>query len=132
MNGSHSKSISETIDITEITQLVIRERESRDLGMWNRMRDCFHEDSEVDISWFKGNGHDFVTASIDMAGRGMKAKHRLGPILVTLNNDRAVATCSGIIDIPTENRRLPLDLVRSLSDVVQGSQALWQVAAVRI
>ncbi len=110
MVGSHSRITQEAVDITEITQLVVRERESRDLGMWNRMRDCFHEDSEVDISWFKGSGHDFVTASIDMAERGMKAKHRLGPVHVTLNKDRAVATCSGIIDIPTDMDGFPLTL----------------------
>src|SRR6186713_2535617 len=88
-------------DTTAITQLVVRERESRDLGFWNRMRDCFHADSRVNISWFQGNGHDFVTASKDMAARGMLAKHRLGPVLVSLNDSRAVATVSGIIDIPT-------------------------------
>ena len=88
-------------DITAITQLVVRERESRDLGFWNRMRDCFHADARVNISWFQGNGHDFVTASKDMAARGMLAKHRLGPVLVSLNDSRAVATVSGIIDIPT-------------------------------
>ena len=89
-------------DITAITQLVVRERESRDMGFWNRMRDCFHADAEVNISWFQGRGHDFVTASKGMAERGMLAKHRLGPVLVTLNGERALATLSGIIDIPTE------------------------------
>lgn len=89
-------------DITAITQLVVRERESRDMGYWNRMRDCFHPDSEINISWFRGNGHDFVEGSRDMAARGMLAKHRLGPVLVTLNGERALATLSGIIDIPTE------------------------------
>lgn len=88
-------------DTTTITQLVVRERESRDLGFWNRMRDCFHADARVNISWFQGNGHEFVAASKDMAGRGMYAKHRLGPVLVTLNGARAIATVSGIIDIPT-------------------------------
>ena len=88
-------------DITAITQLVVRERESRDLGFWNRMRECFHPDSKVNISWFQGNGHDFVTASKDMAARGMNAKHRLGPVLVSLNNNRAIASVSAIIDIPT-------------------------------
>ena len=89
-------------DIAAITQLVVRERESRDMGYWNRMRDCFHADSEINISWFKGNGHDFVEGSRDMAARGMLAKHRLGPVLVTLNGERALATLSGIIDIPTD------------------------------
>ena len=87
-------------DITSITQLVLRERESRDMCMWNRMADCFYEDSYVEISWFQGNGKDFVEASKGMYERGMKAKHRLGPVLVTLNGDRAVASLSGIIDIP--------------------------------
>lgn len=31
--------------IVAITQLVVRERESRDLGFWNRMRGCFHADA---------------------------------------------------------------------------------------
>lgn len=90
----------EATDITAITQLVVRERESRDLCLWRRMAGCFFEDSHVDISWFKGSGKDFVAASRGMFERGMRAKHRLGPVLVTLNGDRAVATLGGIIDIP--------------------------------
>jgi hypothetical protein len=89
-----------TDDIVAITQLVACERESRDMGFWNRMRDCFHPDAEVHLSWFKGSGHAFVAASKDMAARGMLAKHRLGPVLVTLNGERALATLSGVIDIP--------------------------------
>jgi hypothetical protein len=89
-------------DITAITQLVVRERESRDLCLWNRMAGCFHEDSHVDISWFQGSGKEFVKASKGMFERGMRAKHRLGPVLVTLNGDKAVATLSGIIDVPEE------------------------------
>jgi hypothetical protein len=37
------------------------------------MRDCFHPDSEIRISWFRGNGADFVTGSIDMARRNVLA-----------------------------------------------------------
>ena len=53
------------------------------------------------LSWFSGSGPDFVKGSIDMAKRGVLAKHRLGPVLVRLHGDRALATFSGIIDIPT-------------------------------
>ena len=63
------------------------------------MRDCFHADSMVKISWFNGSGPDFVDGSIDMARRGMYAKHRLGPVLVTLAGTRALASLGGIIDI---------------------------------
>jgi hypothetical protein len=64
------------------------------------MRTCFWPDSLVRVSWFRGTGPDFVTGSIDMARRGVPARHRLGPILVTLSRDRAIATLSGIIDLP--------------------------------
>lgn len=96
------QAILESADITAITQLVVRERESRDLGLWERMRGCFWPDSHIRVSWFRGNGADFVTGSIDMAKRGVPAKHRLGPIHVALNGNRAVATLSGIIDLPVK------------------------------
>ena len=96
------KSMLDAADISAITQLILIERESRDLGRWNSMRACFHPDSVVRISWFTGNGPAFVDGSIDMAKRGMLAKHRLGPMLVRLNGDRAVISFNGIIDIPTK------------------------------
>jgi len=89
-------------DITLIAQLIVRERDSRDMGFWNRMLDCFHPDALIDISWIRGNPRQFVDGSRDMAARGMKATHALGPVLVTLNGDKAVATVVGSIDIPTE------------------------------
>ena len=98
------QSLLDAADITAITQLVICERESRDLGLWDRMRACFWPDSHIRVSWFRGNAADFVAASIDMARRGVAAKHRLGPVLVTLNGPRAVATLSGIIDLPVKIR----------------------------
>jgi len=101
MNDSLPQAVLDAADITAITQLIVRERESRDLCLWERMLDCFHPDSLVRISWFKGTGPEFVEASQGMVARGMLAKHRLGPVLVTLNGDRAIASLAGIIDIPT-------------------------------
>jgi len=94
------QSLLDSADITAVTQLVLRERESRDLCFWERMRACFWPDSLIRVSWFTGNGADFVAGSIDMFRRGLAAKHRLAPVLVTLHGSRAVATLSAIIDMP--------------------------------
>ena len=94
------KEVTETANITAISQLILRERESRDLQRWNTLRDCYWPDSLIRVSWFKGNAEDFVNGSRDMAKRGVPAKHRLGPILVTLAGDRAVASLAAIIDLP--------------------------------
>lgn len=102
MTANLPKEVVESADISAITQLILRERESRDLQRWNTMRDCFWPDSLIRVSWFRGNGPDFVTGSIDMAKRGIPAKHRLAPILVRLAGDRAVASLAGIIDLPVK------------------------------
>ncbi|MGD0956977.1 MAG: nuclear transport factor 2 family protein [Candidatus Acidiferrales bacterium] len=104
------KAVIESADITAITQLILRERESRDTWRWETMRGCFWPDSLVRVSWFRGNGPDFVAGSIDMAERGVPAKHRLAPVLVTLAGDRAIASLVGIIDLPVKMQGVDLTL----------------------
>ena len=110
MSADLPKNMIESADITAITQLILRERESRDTGRWETMRGCFWPDSLVRVSWFRGNGADFVAGSIDMAKRGVRAKHRLAPVLVTLAGDRAVASLVGIIDLPVKLQGVELTL----------------------
>lgn len=102
MNDNLPRAVLDSADVSAITQVVLRERESRDMGRWEQMRECFWPDSLVRISWFRGNGPDFVSGSIDMARRGIPAKHRLGPVLVTLAGDRAIASLTAIIDLPVK------------------------------
>ncbi len=94
--------VLEAVDVSDITQLILTERESRDFGHWRTMRNCFHADALIRISWITGNADQFVDGSKDMAERGVRAKHRLGPVRVQLGGDRAVASLNGIIDIPVQ------------------------------
>ncbi len=96
------KHVLQAADVTAITQLVLLEREARDQGRWQTMRECFHDDALIRISWITGNADEFVKGSIDMARRGVLAKHRLGPVLVRLAGDRAIATLGATIDIPVK------------------------------
>ena len=82
--------LARAVDSHELVQLVLAERESRDFGQWRTMRDCFHADALIRISWITGDADAFVAGSIDMAQRGVRAKHRLGPPRVHLGRDRAV------------------------------------------
>jgi SnoaL-like domain len=104
------KAVLEAADVSAVTQLILRERESRDVGRWERMRDCFWPESLVRVSWYRGNGAGFVDGSIDMARRGVLAKHRVTPILVNLNGNRAVAAMPGIIDLPVKMQGVELIL----------------------
>jgi len=74
------------------------------------MRDCFHDDSVVRISWINASGPEFVQRSKEMAERNVQASHRLGPIFVTLAGDRAIAQLVAIIDIASVGYPVPNDL----------------------
>lgn len=122
MTESMPRAFLDAVDVTAVSQLVLRERLSRDLGLWEQMRDCYHDDSIVRISWMKGSGPEFVSHSKEMAERGVQASHRLGPILVTLAGDRAVAQFTGTIDIPSVLKGI---------DVIMSSDARFLVRAER-
>jgi hypothetical protein len=102
--SADEKAAGEAAEVSAIQQLIVRERLSRDLGLWEQMRDCFHDDSVVRLSWIDASGPEFVRRSKEMAERNVKATHRLGPILVTIAGDRAIAQLGAIIDVPGKVR----------------------------
>jgi len=44
---------------SDVTQLILRERQCHDCGWYDQMRECFIVDSVVDMRWFKGSGRAF-------------------------------------------------------------------------
>jgi hypothetical protein len=101
---AQDQALRQAAEIVAVQQLILRERSSRDLGLWEQMRDCFHDDSVVRLSWINASGAEFVRRSQEMAERNVKATHRLGPILVTLAGERAIAQLGAIIVIPGKVR----------------------------
>jgi hypothetical protein len=94
------QAVLDAADVSAVSQLCLTERESRDLGRWERMRACFWPEARIRISWIDGSAAEFVAGSIDMAKRGVLATHRLGPPAVRVDGDRATAMFIGAIDIP--------------------------------
>jgi len=96
--------------ITEISQLVLKERQGRDRGWWEQMRSCFTQDAAVRLSWFRGTGAEFVTESDRMAARGDTAVHRLGPPVVHHHGDRALVELPAVIELRTVIDEVEVDL----------------------
>lgn len=97
-------------DVTAVEQLILHERRARDRGWWDAMRDCLAPDAEIRLSWFRGSGADFVTASEQMAAHGDRATHTLGPLIVDIRGDRAVVEVSAAIRIPSLLDGVEVDL----------------------
>jgi len=76
-------------DISAITQVVLRERQARDNGWWDRMLATYWPDSRVDVSWYHGDGPGFVAASRKASAGGVVGKHRLFSPIVDKRGEKA-------------------------------------------
>lgn len=76
-------------DISAITQVVLRERQARDNGWWDRMLATYWPDSRVDVSWYHGDGPGFVAASRKASAGGVVGKHRLFAPIVDMRGQKA-------------------------------------------
>lgn len=108
-------------DIEEISQLILRERQARDQGWWDRMADYYHADSLIEVSWFKGTGAEFIEQSRKTANGGRPpGTHRLSPPAVHLNGDRAFAEVPMALE-----QRLRVDGVAA--DLVAAVRVLYRI-----
>jgi hypothetical protein len=83
-------------DVTELTQVIFKERQGRDRGWFDQQAACFHPHSRVHITWFDGPGAEFVELSRAAFAEGIRPSHRLSAPVVHLTGERAVA------EVPTE------------------------------
>ena len=90
-DGDLLKSVREQLERGAIAELIVRERAARDAGQWAEMASCYHPDSSIEVSWFKGHGAAFVELSKKYASATRVSLHQLSPSVVTVNNDRAIA-----------------------------------------
>ncbi|MEU3735114.1 nuclear transport factor 2 family protein [Streptomyces sp. NPDC033538] len=97
-------------DLDIVTQTVLLERQGRDRGWWDQMRDCYWPDSTVTLSWYRGDGPGFVDASEAMTGRGDASVHRLSPPTVQIVDDRAFAEMPAGIEVRTDIDGVTVDL----------------------
>jgi hypothetical protein len=81
-------------DSEEITQLIMHERQGRDRGWWDQMRQTFWPEATLRLSWIDGPATDFVEGSRKMAAGTSGAVHRLALPSIHIRNDRGVAEVS--------------------------------------
>ncbi|MCW3066052.1 MAG: hypothetical protein JWN32_3224 [Solirubrobacterales bacterium] len=118
-------------EIEELTQLVARERRARDRGRWTQMRDCFHADGIVGLSWFEGSADEFVARSTAMSDQGDRASHRLSPPAVYTSGARAVIELPMSAQLRTGADGVEGDLVSTgrLLYRVESRAGEWRIAS---
>jgi hypothetical protein len=89
----------------------MHERQGRDRGWFDQMRAAYRPDSTVRLSWFTGNGLDFVDQTEEMNSRAGYSVHRLCPPSVRVREDRAHAETSVTVEFQVTFDGIPAHLV---------------------
>ncbi len=102
----------------------------RDLGEWERLRELFHPDGRIEITWFEGLASDFVDASARMSASDLRTKHLITSPAVTFSPDgnRAVSETNAVI--VAENVRLDLgsNAHNRFIDRLERRDGVWRIA----
>jgi len=85
----------EVIDRDAITQIVLAWGYCRDGRQWDRLRALYAPDAIMWTTWFAGAAEDFVRRSAE--AKGALVNHLIGPPIVTVRGDRAVAISRAVI-----------------------------------
>lgn len=69
----------------------------RDNGEWDQLRELFHPEATIEITWFKGKAPIFIDGSMKMGASDFKTKHLVASPVVTFHGDKAIAETNAII-----------------------------------
>ena len=121
-------------DVTEITQVVLEERQGRDRGWWQQMRECFHPGATVSLSWLDTSAEDFVTQSEATFASGIRPTHRLSPPVVRISGRRAVVEVPAAIELRTTIGDVEADLASfaRLLYQVEHRDGAWKIVAFNV
>ena len=99
----------------------------RDLAEWDKLRELFHPDATIEISWFEGPASDFVDGSMRMGKSDFGTKHFISAPVVTFNGDKALAETNAVVI--GENVRLDLGVSAHARfyDQVEKRNGVWKI-----
>ncbi len=99
----------------------------RDLAEWDKLRELFHPDGTIEVTWFEGRAADFVDGSMRMGKSDMRTKHFVGSPLVTFNGIKAIVETNAMI--VGENASLDLGAIghNRFYDRVEKRDGRWKI-----
>ena len=118
-----TKRLQQSVDRSEIINLISKSILTRDSGLWDQLAECYHSRAEFTSSWYKGKPSDFFAVANEQleASRrqGGEQKHVTSNHWIEINGERALAECDLILfmrstikgvelDVATWSRRLQL------------------------
>lgn len=106
----------------------------RDQGRWDELRDLFHPDARIAVSWYVGSIAGFIERSAHAAAASSSPaiKHLIGASRVTVANSRAIADTDVTLTIRAQLGPIEVDLtsyLRFFDRFERREDRVWRVVS---
>lgn len=101
----------------------------RDLGEWQQLRDLFHRDGTIEITWFEGLAGDFVDGSMRMGASDLRTKHLIASPAVTFNasGNKAILETNAIILAENVKLNIGCECHNRFYDLAEKRDGVWKL-----
>ncbi|MCI1897478.1 MAG: nuclear transport factor 2 family protein [Enterobacter sp.] len=101
----------------------------RDLGEWDQLRNLFHSDGTIEITWFEGLGSDFVDGSIRMGASDVRTKHLIAAPVITFNasGNKAILETNAMIIAENVKLNVGCECHNRFYDMAEKRDGVWRL-----
>ncbi|GAB7129028.1 hypothetical protein JCM19000A_35360 [Silvimonas sp. JCM 19000] len=101
----------------------------RDLGEWDQLRNLFHADGTIEITWFEGLASDFVDGSMRMGQSDLRTKHLIASPTVTFNaaGNKAILETNAMIIGENVKLNLGCECHNRFYDLAEKRDGVWKL-----
>lgn len=101
----------------------------RDLGEWESLRQLFHPDGTIEITWFEGLASDFVDGSMRMGASDLRTKHMIASPRVTFNaaGNKALLETNAMIMAEITRLNLGCECHNRFYDLAEKREGCWKL-----
>jgi hypothetical protein len=101
----------------------------RDLGEWDELRNLFHPDGTIEITWFEGLASDFVNGSMRMGASDLRTKHLIASPAITFNEagDKAILETNAIIIAENVKLNIGCECHNRFYDLAEKRDDVWKL-----
>lgn len=101
----------------------------RDLGEWQQLRELFHPDGTIEITWFEGLASEFVEGSMRMGASDLRTKHLIASPAVTFNaaGDKAILQTNAMIVAENVKLNIGCECHNRFYDLAEKRDGVWKL-----
>ena len=99
----------------------------RDISDWHSLAGLFHDDGEIEITWYEGNYKGFIEGSKKMGDSALKTNHLVTSPIITFNGDRALVETKAMISADNLELNLGSTTHNRFFDYVEKRGGVWGI-----